>query len=213
MWNWFLDYAEGLLTEVLCWLDGGSLLALESASGWPRRLCATSLPGVWRYVHLCSLGARPPVALARAPRQALKGSGPWKQLWLARRQLLSEADATQRRVAFEQARLLMSPGSHGVVQPMKPQERFLPTALRTLVADPFATIFLEVKGLLSAILRSCLPDFQQDPRFGPLQERPEACRVDSMRQVVQPPHGGHGSHGDARQWRADEPRAALHAPQ
>ena len=129
MWNWFLDYAEGLLGSVLCFLDGHSLEALESASGWPKRLCATSLPGVWRYVHLCGLAARPPLALARAPRAM---GSPWKQLWRARRQLLVEADAAQRRVAFEQARLLMSPGSHGVVQPMKPQERFLQGVVRML---------------------------------------------------------------------------------
>ena len=28
----------------------------------------TKLSGIWRFVHLCSLGARPPLALARVPK-------------------------------------------------------------------------------------------------------------------------------------------------
>lgn len=39
----------------------------------------------------------------------------------------------QRHVAFEQARLLLSPGSHAVVQPMKPSTRFLQMIIQILV--------------------------------------------------------------------------------
>jgi len=151
MLNWFLEFAEALLGEVLCFLDGISLTILEICSTWWRRLVGTKLSGIWRFVHLCSLGARPPLALARVPKglATVKGGGPWKQLWLARRKLLEEPDEAQRQVAFEQARLLLSPGSHAVVQPLKPSGRFL-----------------------QMIIQNCLPDgFQHDPRFGPLQER------------------------------------------
>eukprot|EP00435_Cladocopium_sp_Y103_P019150 s939_g4.t1 len=149
--NWFLEFAEALLGEVLCFLDGISLAILEMCSTWWRRLVGTKLSGIWRFAHLCSLGARPPMALSRVPKglATVKGGGPWKQLWLARRKLLEEPDEAQRQVAFEQARLLLSPGSHAVVQPLKPSGRFL-----------------------QMIIQNCLPDgFQHDPRFGPLQER------------------------------------------
>lgn len=38
----------------------------------------------------------------------------------------------QRQVAFEQARLLLSPGSHAVVQPLKPRGRFLQMIIQLL---------------------------------------------------------------------------------
>eukprot|EP00913_Durusdinium_trenchii_P003867 g3579.t1 len=140
--QWFLDYAEALLSEVLCFLDGLSLTFLELCSTWWRRLVSTNLAGVWRFIHLCALGARPPMSLARPPKGVTRGGGPWKQLWLAHRWLLAEPDGRQRSVAFEQARLLLSPGSHAVVQPMKPSQR------------------------------NCLDGSSQpDPRFGPLHKR------------------------------------------
>ena len=38
--------------------------------GWKPLLdeVGTKLSGIWRFVHLCSLGARPPLALARVPK-------------------------------------------------------------------------------------------------------------------------------------------------
>ncbi|CAK9020348.1 Uncharacterized protein SCF082_LOCUS14877 [Durusdinium trenchii] len=147
--QWFLDYAEALLSEVLCFLDGLSLTFLELCSTWWRRLVSTNLAGVWRFIHLCALGARPPMSLARPPKGVTRGGGPWKQLWLAHRWLLAEPDGRQRSVAFEQARLLLSPGSHAVVQPMKPSQRFLIN-----------------------IIKNCLDGSSQpDPRFGPLHKR------------------------------------------
>eukprot|EP00434_Breviolum_minutum_P044594 symbB.v1.2.039845.t1/scaffold6826.1/size15211/1 len=68
MLNWFLEFAEALLGEVLCFLDGISLALLEICSTWWRRLVGTNLSGIWRFVHLCALGARPPMALARPPK-------------------------------------------------------------------------------------------------------------------------------------------------
>ncbi|CAJ1350101.1 unnamed protein product [Effrenium voratum] len=143
MWKWFLDYAEGLLSEVLCFLDGFTLTALEMASRWPRQLQSCSLAGIWRFVHLCAMGARPPSALARAPK-----TGGFKELWLGRELLLREPSAWQREVAFGQARLLLTPGTSAVVQPLKPGRRWLWN-----------------------IIQNCLPDFEQDPRFAPLQQR------------------------------------------
>eukprot|EP00439_Symbiodinium_sp_Y106_P058600 s962_g8.t1 len=150
MLNWFLDYAEGILCDVLCFLDGISLTRFEMAGRWPLRLYSTSLPGVWRFVHLCSLGGRPPRTLSRAPQPRGRGrSGAWKQYWLGRRLLLRESDGAQRQIAFEQARLLLTANAHAVVQPMKPNPR-----------------------LLRRIIAYCLPPgFAQDPRFGPMEER------------------------------------------
>ncbi|CAE7773117.1 unnamed protein product, partial [Symbiodinium sp. CCMP2456] len=126
MLNWFLDYAEGLLCDVLCFLDGLSLARLEMAGRWHARLYSTSLPGVWRFVHLCSLGGRPPRTLCRPPQPRGRGrSGAWKQYWLGRRLLLRESDGAQRQIAFEQARLLLTANAHAVVQPMKPNPRLL----------------------------------------------------------------------------------------
>ena len=41
-------------------------------------------------------------------------------------------EQAQRQVAFEQARLLLSPGSHAVVQPLKPSGRFLQMIIQIL---------------------------------------------------------------------------------
>ena len=52
----------------------------------PPNEVGTKLSGVWRFVHLCSLGARPPMALARVPKglATLKGVEDFLKVFLAK---------------------------------------------------------------------------------------------------------------------------------
>ena len=154
MLQWFLDHAEGLLSHVLTALDGGSLAELECASRWPAQLGTTSLPGVWRFVHMCALGGQPPRALARPPKLfsgPLRPSdrGPWKAYWMARQSLLEDPDLAQHKVAAESARLLLGADFHAWVQPVKPNWGWLQSVLDRVAPAGHAT----------------------DGRFGPLASR------------------------------------------
>lgn len=103
------------LFEVLGFLNAFGLMRWECVSKSALKKSASSLQGLWRLIHVRSLGGDPPHKLARSPieepvyvRKILNNGGAWKEWALWRERVLNESEDARFGAANDLIRQLLS---------------------------------------------------------------------------------------------------------